>query len=94
MIYFEMVIHVKWFNLIVALYNVVGAFALVTGICVTTRDEQNGANRYQYISKLSFTLTLRSLCILKFGKNTIFFYKRFFFLYREFSLLNRTLSMT
>lgn len=55
MIYFEVVIHTEYFNLIALLCIALGAFALITNICVIGRDEANGPYKYYYISTLSFT---------------------------------------
>ena len=53
MIYFEMVIHVEYFNCYS--YTALGAFALRTGIRVVVRDKANRTYKYYYISQLCVT---------------------------------------
>lgn len=55
MIYFEVVIHTEYFNLIALLCTALYVFALITNICVVGRDEVNGPYIYYYISTLCFT---------------------------------------
>lgn len=63
MIYFEIVIHVEFFNFIGVLHIALGASVLRMAICVIERDRENGPYKYCYITKLSLTFVSKGAYI-------------------------------